>query len=149
MGTVAITNLRWESAGSQKKAIATLTFSSSYATGGDTITPQMLGLGRISDIDIEDAVGYFFQFVNTDPLKTGLVKAYVSGSGTIANATITVSAGTIAHAVGFNAGGVLVADTAGGTITANNQAFTAGAATQVGGGVDLSTVSTTIEAYGA
>lgn len=44
--------------GNKRQVAGTVTFDSSYATGGETFTAADLGLSSITDVSIEDASGY-------------------------------------------------------------------------------------------
>lgn len=53
---VTLSGLDFSVAGDKRRTIGTVTFDSSYPTGGEVITPQQVGLGTILDMDIENPV---------------------------------------------------------------------------------------------
>jgi len=175
MGNITVSSLSWESAGSQKKAIGKLTFSASYATGGDYLTISQLGLSVLKDLTINDSSGYAFDLVNSTPTTTARIKVFNGTGGSIGAASagtpsgtnassavsITVGNGTVVNAIGFDGSGNLVC-TGGGTITgtAAGQTFTGaalanhthtltgGASAEVTNGTDLSALVVDFVAYG-
>lgn len=52
MGAITFTNRTDHVIGNKRVVEATATFSASYATGGDTITPRALGLSQIDDVTV-------------------------------------------------------------------------------------------------
>ena len=44
--------------GNKRQKSGTVTFDSSYATGGETFTAADVGLSAITDVDVADASGY-------------------------------------------------------------------------------------------
>lgn len=62
MGLV-VTNLKYGSAGTQAYRTATVTFDSSYPTGGETLTAAALGLSRISSLQVNQVDGYVGEVV--------------------------------------------------------------------------------------
>lgn len=70
MGAVAISNLRTGVTHDGRRfKEATVTFSNSYAAGGDTVPLAALGLGEVRRIEVLDpgASGYVIKGVTTDP----------------------------------------------------------------------------------
>lgn len=53
---VTISNLDFSVAGDKRRTIGTVTFDNSYNTGGETITPQQIGLGTILFMDVSAPV---------------------------------------------------------------------------------------------
>lgn len=91
---LTITNLKYDSAGSQTKVTGQIAFDSSYPTGGESLTASQLGLAGISNIIVEPKSGYIF-----DPAYSGSdanILVYNSAGG----GTFTGSAlGTHTHNV--------------------------------------------------
>lgn len=52
MGAVTVSSVKQGSAGDKEERTATVTFSASYSTGGDTINELALGLHRIDDATV-------------------------------------------------------------------------------------------------
>ena len=48
-----LSNLRYESAGSEKKVIGTMAFDSSYPTGGEALTAKSVGFNRITRLKLQ------------------------------------------------------------------------------------------------
>lgn len=74
---VAASALLWENAGSQMTTSGTLTFSGTYATGGQAITAAALGLGSITSLEINQGEdGYVFKW---DPANSKILIYTVPG----------------------------------------------------------------------
>jgi len=81
---VTITNLRYQSEGSQMKVEGTLTFDTSYPTGGEAITAVQLGMARIDQFYIEDSEGYTYDSdIVSGNLSTKIVVYDATASGAI------------------------------------------------------------------
>lgn len=52
MGAVAVTNLVHGVSGSYRTVECDVTFSTSYATGGDTFSPATVGLRQVDDVHV-------------------------------------------------------------------------------------------------
>lgn len=63
---LTISNKSYENAGSESKIEFDLAFDSSYATGGESLTPEMLGLSRINRVKIMADSGYMFEYDNAN-----------------------------------------------------------------------------------
>lgn len=57
MGTVSLPGDWLTSDGNRRRAFGTFTFSNSYTTGGESLTPAMVGLGIIDSLDINQGIG--------------------------------------------------------------------------------------------
>ena len=77
---VTLSNLKREDAGSQVKVSGTITFDSSYATSGESISASSLGLAWIEDMEIKDSEGYTYDCDVASGGATALVKAYRIGN---------------------------------------------------------------------
>jgi hypothetical protein len=94
MGNVTISgsSLVFKNHGSTKFVTGTFAMSSSYATGGDSITAAMLGVSRLISLDIDQVAGYLIQPVlSSSPATSALVKV-LPGGDTAHNHTFTGSA---------------------------------------------------------
>lgn len=133
MGAITVSGLKYENAGSQMKVEGQLTFSASYATGGDVITIKQLGMAMLDDLMILDSSGYGFNFEAVDFMNTAKVKVYNGTGGSVGNeaahthaagaitvtphadsagvSTFTIPNGTVATAIGLDSGGNLVSAT--------------------------------------
>ena len=80
----SVSNLRFESAGSQKKVSGTMNFDSSYAGGGESLTAMMLGLGIIEEVVFQQSKGYNFDTVIATGGATARIKVYSIGSAPFA-----------------------------------------------------------------
>lgn len=50
-----VSNLDFSVAGDKRRTTGTVTFSSSYTTGGESVTPSQVGLGTILRFDVDFA----------------------------------------------------------------------------------------------
>lgn len=74
----------------QRKIVyGTVVLDSSYATGGESITPPELGLGQIDFITFTNTTGYKYEFDYTN----NKIKSYTSG-GTETTSTTDLSSVT-------------------------------------------------------
>lgn len=94
--TVGLTGDWLGSQGNRRTVHGTITFDDSYATGGESLTPANIGLGRIDRIQFNPVDGYTIEY----DYATQKVKVY------------TGSAGVAAHTHGFKivGGGTIVMD---------------------------------------
>lgn len=84
--------------GNAKASIVDITFDSSYPTGGESVTPQQVGLEVIQSFICEPNGGYIFEYVrSTKKLKAFVPVNAVAGDGVSgANNTLMKSAtGTV------------------------------------------------------
>ena len=94
--------------GNKRWVRGTITFSSSYSTGGDTgLTPAALGMDSIENMDINNAADYSLEYVYA----TGLVLAfwgdYSNGSdGAFVQVTSTTNLSTPLASIRYMAWGV-------------------------------------------
>jgi hypothetical protein len=127
MGTLTASNLRFESAGSEKKVIGTFAFGSSYNntgnnnTTGETISAYALGLQAIRRLKIQPEAGYDFQVLyspsgteSDEPVTSVRVKVFQSAGGTFTGSPLAVHGHnlqtTVDEIISVNAGtGVSVA----------------------------------------
>lgn len=81
--SLVVSNLKFESAGSEAKRRFTLAFDSSYPTGGESLTAAELGLSRFTRLKIQPESGYTFEVVYSSVEPTSVtIKAFRGGSGT-------------------------------------------------------------------
>lgn len=104
---LAISALAPKSEGSQLKVDGLMTFSSTYATGGEAVTAAQLGLSMIQDMNIEDSGGYLYDCIIAADKLSAKIKVYTTGAAGTSGAT---SGGTPAQSAG-----VSLASTSGGT----------------------------------
>lgn len=55
-----------KSIGNMKAVVASVAFDSSYPTGGESVTPAKLGLGKIEFLIAQPTSGYVFQWDNAN-----------------------------------------------------------------------------------
>lgn len=87
-------------AGNQTKVPVTATFSSTYATGGETITAAALGLSVIQDVALEDSGGYSYDAILASDGSSFKLKAWKGASGTISAPTASYTTRTWAYMKG-------------------------------------------------
>lgn len=91
MGTVTVgTPITRVKCGNKWQIVARITMSSSYATGGDTIDPNKLGIGKIDAMSTTPfpATASAAVHCEIDPtVAANKVKAYLQAGGQVANAT--------------------------------------------------------------
>lgn len=102
----------WLSSFGNKRAVTgTITFDSSYATGGESLTPANIGLGKIERITFNQAEdGYVFKY---DYANQKVMAYSAVPGGTISKPSFTVEA---SGAIGVNMGIGLSADAASATV---------------------------------
>lgn len=93
---VSITNVVRHKIGDQFKVNATLTFDSSYPTGGESIDASLLGLTIIEDGLVSDSKGYAYDFVPASGGATANVLVYTSASGALAQVANATNLSTLA-----------------------------------------------------
>lgn len=79
---LTISSLKRDVAGNVRMHSGLITFDSSYATGGEDLTPEMLGLHTISDISVKAANGWIFEY----DFSARKLKAFSQGAVTGATA---------------------------------------------------------------
>ena len=91
MGTVSVgTPIARIKCGNKWQILARITMSSSYATGGDTIDPNKLGLGRIDGMSTTPfpATASAAVHCEIDPsVAANKVKAYLQAGGQVTSTT--------------------------------------------------------------
>lgn len=102
MGQCSVANLSFGVAGGLRSVTADVTFSSSYATGGDTITPASLGLQHVVSATLPAGTlqasqqipstvytpaAHGVQAVLAGSLTAPKLKAYQGSTSEVANAT--------------------------------------------------------------
>jgi hypothetical protein len=101
--SVSLTGDWLSSFGSKRASEGTITFDSSYVTGGEPITAADVGLGELDSLVLEQGEdGHIIEWIRTSAL-TGLLK--VRGAGATASprlvieevVTVTTHVGTLAH----------------------------------------------------
>ena len=153
--TVSLTGDWMASSGSQRATSGTITFDSSYATGGESLTAANVGLGTISFIEFnQGSSGYTFAY----DYSTNKVKVYHSAgftpAGTNSAPTITTTTNATTTAPVYTVGGALTQTTGASGITGvqaptfTGTAVSAAALVEVANGVDLGSVSVAFRALG-
>ena len=109
--TVSLSGDWLSSFGNKRASSGTITFDSSYATGGESLTPANIGLGRIERITFNHGEdGYVFKYDYTNQKVLVYRTATLTPAGTVAAPTFTGSAlATHVHDVlvkGSAAGGI-------------------------------------------
>jgi hypothetical protein len=162
--SVSLTGDWLQNIGSVQQTVGSITFDDSYATGGESLTPAMVGLGEIIGLSIiqgEDGYVAKWDKANQKILlyrSAGFTPAGTNGTSAVTG-NVTVVGGTLGEATGINPdsnAGVLskaaatnrtipIATYLGAAPTAGAQTFTgtavaAGALVQVASGVDVSGV---------
>lgn len=100
---LTISNLKFDIAGVSNVVRGTIGFDSSYATGGESLTPAMLGLSVIDQITVVDAAGYSFEYDYTNRTLRAYRSAGFTPAGTVAAPTFTGAAlAAHTHALHFN-----------------------------------------------
>jgi len=87
MGTVVLTNFVKTVFGNKRVSICDVAMSSSYATGGDTLSAAMLKLRAVEFASVESAGGYVFSYDKTN----GKLLAYWVGATGTAMAEVTAA----------------------------------------------------------
>lgn len=91
--TVSLTGDWLESVGSKRAVNGKITFDSSYATGGETLTPANIGLGVIDRIEFNQGEdGYVFKYDYTNQKVLVYRSAGFTPEGTVAAPVFTGSA---------------------------------------------------------
>ena len=96
MGNVAVGPIEYESAGSQKKTIFLMTFSSSYGAP-DILAPQQVGMSKITDMVIEGHDGLTFEIDILNPLKQIGIHAYTAYGAEVSGDQSGVTVEAIAY----------------------------------------------------
>jgi len=103
MGTVVLTNFVKTVFGNKRVSICDAAMSSSYATGGDTLSAAMLKLRAVESLNVQSKGGYIFSYDYTN----GKLQAYAVGAtgaalSEVANATNLASVtGIKVMAIGY------------------------------------------------
>lgn len=63
---LTISSLKRDIAGNKRMHSGLITFDSSYATGGEALTPENLGMHTIDHIDVRSALGFTFDYDHTN-----------------------------------------------------------------------------------
>ena len=155
---VAASALFWENSGSQMTTSGTLTFSSTYTTGGETLSAGAVGLASITSIDFQQGEdGFIFRYVPSTGKVMILAPAASSHThnlsiigGQSAAGTAAVSAPAATDLLGKEEAGnalVLGADVAtkGGVVAAT---IAAAAMAEIANGTSLTGVVTQFKAWG-
>lgn len=96
--TVSLSGDWLSSFGNKRASSGTITFDSSYATGGESLTPANIGLGTIERITFNHGEdGYVFKYDYTNQKVMAYRTATLTPTGTISAPTFTGSA-LAAHA---------------------------------------------------
>ena len=116
MGAVTVANVKHSVFGDRRFVTADVTFSTSYATGGDTGLLTLLGLKATDWLKVENKSGLMFEWDETNEL---LLALFPTGGGGALPTTLATA--------GLEAGGA-----------ADNDQITPGVAVEVGSTADLS-----------
>lgn len=81
--------------GSQFMIPATVTFDSSYLTGGETLTAATFGLDRFENIVVTDSEGYTYDTDIATGGATALLKAYYADYSTSTDGALIEVANTV------------------------------------------------------
>lgn len=101
--SLTVNNQEYSVFGNKGIGMCDVDFDNSYPTGGESLTPEMLGLARIQHINIEGKGGYLFEYDYTnEKIKALYPTSITSTTGTVNNA--------LGYATGANA---FITDTAG------------------------------------
>lgn len=90
--TVTLSNDWQMNPGDRLATRASIAFDSSYPTGGEALTPAMLGLGTIDFVSIGNKAGYVFEYDYTNQKVLVYGSAGITPAGTISAPTFTGSA---------------------------------------------------------
>jgi hypothetical protein len=133
---IAVSNVKPIRTGNLRSAVATITFDSSYPTGGESLSPSLLGLQNIEYFSVDSSPGYTFKY---DYTNSKILVYFPRGAVT----------GTLAATVNSGATPVTSASANGAIITlAGNPAVSAGAGVEVTNATDLSSLVIRIYAIG-
>lgn len=80
---LTVSNLKFESAGSELKRRGTIAFDSSYLTGGESLTAVSLGLTRFNRVTLYPKYGYIYEtsYASIEPTSVSLKVIGGGGSG--------------------------------------------------------------------
>jgi hypothetical protein len=153
-----------DTAGVRQRRLLTLTGPASYATGGEAITPNSVGLGvieHIPDFTLTDGTTYYLATLDRANLKLKVLGA--TGSAGTVTGNVIVGGGAAGTAIGItpdsDAGALTKAAAGvrtipistfigGGVLTAGSGLAAAGGLTEVAAATNLSTFSGTVEVFG-
>jgi hypothetical protein len=93
---VSLSSIAKHKISDQFKVNATLTFDSSYTTGGKSFNATDLGLAIIEDGMVTDSKGYTYDFTPAVGGTTATVKVYTSASGALAEVANATNLSTLA-----------------------------------------------------
>lgn len=94
MASTAIT-LGPEVPGSRKEAHGTITFDSSYATGGEAFTPADFGLSRLDFLMVSGATGYVAAWNGSTSAPKVLLYRQTAATGALAEVPSTTDVSTV------------------------------------------------------
>ena len=139
--TVSLTGDWLSSIGSRRASQGTITFDSSYATGGESLTAANIGLGVIDRIEFnqgEDGYTFKYDYTNSKVMafRTATHTHVLHFQTTAAANAVTAAANSLrTAAAAFDVAGVADSTGEGGIVNA-----AAAAEAEVGSAVDLSAV---------
>ena len=92
MGLI-VENIRKLKGSNFYQQISEITFDSSYPTGGELLTPRMLGMNVIEFVEIEPSGGYFFEYDHANQKVKVLtpIKAVAAHDHTFTGAAMSVT----------------------------------------------------------
>lgn len=108
MGTVTVTVNHYDVDGRFQRRLGTITMSSSYATGGDTITAAQMGLDRVLNMDLDLGVNTSntanaYAFVGpTSSFQSSKIQAFGDGGNAPGGALIEAGSGDNLSTVTLN-----------------------------------------------
>jgi hypothetical protein len=132
---VTVTPIRRARAGHNLYVTADVTFDSSYPTGGEPLTPAMLGFSQVVDLLLAGPkAGLNFEY---DYAASKIKVMFPVGGATAAPTTLTAAPQVTTGASTASA------------VNATTPALTPGVSKEMGSTADLSTLTTRITAWGA
>lgn len=132
---LAVSGLKRDSSGNARVTSGLITFDNAYATGGESLTPEMVGLHVITQITVVNGLGFSFEYDYSGKLLKAFCPGVVTGAagaGTLDDFPLS-GVGTTTVSIG---------------LTAGNTTTRFGGQVEVANGADLSTVSARFIAVG-
>lgn len=102
---LTISALKKDIAGNKRMHSGQITFDSSYDAGGESLTPNNIGLHNIENIEIMSASGFYFEYDYTNRKVKVLVPSVVigaAGAATIDDFPLTGTGASTARSIGLD-----------------------------------------------